>query len=60
MDLNNICIHGTLEWKENKTDKVSLEYFEGSYPQVYCNLKGDVCSFKDYQDCLLWEKKEKE
>lgn len=60
MDFKKICPHGTLEWNENKTGKVSDEYFEGSYSQIYCNLKGVACSFKDYHECTLWEKKEKE
>ncbi len=60
MEVKDICIHGTREWKENKTNRVSDEYFEGAYPQIYCNLKGITCSFKDYHDCELWKKKEKE
>ena len=61
MDLNNICIHGTLEWHNPQSDKVSSEYFEGSFPLVHCNIQGTICTFKNnYKDCELWVKKEKE
>ncbi len=61
MNLKNICIHGTLEWKEPNSDKVSCEYFEGSYPAVHCNIQGTTCAFKNnYKDCELWVKKDKE
>ncbi len=61
VDFNNICVHGDLEWRDPKSEKVSAEYFEGSYPTVYCNLQGTNCVFKNnYKDCELWAKKDKE
>lgn len=61
LNLKNICIHGTLEWKDSKTNRTSAEYFEGSYPQVYCEIQGTKCCFEnDYTNCELWAKKDKE
>lgn len=61
LDLKNICIHGTVEWKDPKSAKVSFEYFEGAYPLVSCNIQGTNCTFKNnYKDCELWVKKDKE
>ncbi len=41
-----------------QSDKVSSEYFEGSFPLVYCNIQGTICTFKNnYKDCELWVKK---
>lgn len=60
MNVKEICIHGTLEWKDGNSNRVSNEYFEGAYRRTYCNLKGTDCSFSDYHDCALWEKKDKE
>lgn len=61
LDLKNICIHGTLEWKDPKSEKTSIGYFEGSYPLVHCNIQGINCAFKNnYKSCELWVKKDKE
>ena len=61
LGLNNICIHGAVEWNDPKSEKVSSEYFEGAYPVVRCNIQGTTCAFKNnYKDCELWEKKDQE
>ena len=61
IDFNNICVHGTVEWNDPKSKKESSNYFEGSYPEVKCNIQGTSCTFKNnYKDCELWVKKDKE
>lgn len=61
LNLKSICFHGTLEWRDTKTNRASVEYFEGSYPQVYCEIQGTKCCFEnDYMNCELRAKKEKE
>lgn len=57
---NNTCPYGSLVWIEPKTGKTSSEYVEGTYPCTYCNARGEICPFKNYADCSLYEKKEKE
>lgn len=58
--INDICPYGSLIWVERKTGKTSSEYVKGTYPCTYCNARGEICSFKDFVDCSLYEKKEKE
>lgn len=57
---NNICPYGSLVWIEPKTGKTSSEYVKGTYKGTYCGARGEICSFKNFADCSLYEKKEKE
>lgn len=60
MNLKNKCFHGELIWKDSKGEKSSTEYFDGSYPLIYCNIQGALCTFKNHKDCEMWDKKDKE
>lgn len=57
---NKTCPYGNLLWVESKTEKTTSEYVEGAYKGTYCNARGELCPFKNFTDCSLYEKKEKE
>ena len=60
MRLKNDCFHGELVWKDSKGEKNSTEHFDGSFPLIYCNIKGAPCMFENYEDCEICAKKDKE
>ena len=60
LSITDICPYGTLEWVEPKTERLSSEYLKGTYPRIYCNLRGEKCPFKDHKQCDLFLKHEKE
>lgn len=56
-----ICIHGDLLWINGKDHSIrSAEYQKGCFQKVWCNINDEICNFRNYTDCSLWEKKDKE
>lgn len=62
MTNNKICPYGDEVWvNPNNHNQRSLEYVEGFFKRIYCVPGDKYCAFeKDFTDCALWEKKERE
>ncbi len=59
--MKNICPHGETGWFDPKNcNRFTPEYVNGFYKGIYCCVNEIQCSFKDYHDCLIYEKKKKE
>lgn len=56
-----ICPYGDKVWVDPKNpNRRSSEYVEGFFSKIYCNPTCAYCTFNDFTDCALWEKKERE